>query len=263
MTDATLLTDDHLDLLVTAAREWRVLIPRTMAAFNEGLLQEHFVIGAANEVGNLIRQENTHALGWLAEHGRTKLVDRHQPAPYRFQPVEHLDPVEVVKAAHAATSACEPSPSWAGSPVKRLIDAVLRAAILRIDGYAEAPWLWTRPLLRSGDPIGVALGDQHPTIPGLRWVEPQAIAAHWEAAPVVIFTVPAALEAPPALKPRAGVFVLSDGDDQESVWNALVTLDMQALVLLWPACEPWLLDQLNSPDREFTEYRHHDDRFGA
>lgn len=255
MSDSTLLTDDHLDLIVTAARQWRVLIPRAMAAFLQSPLHEHFVVAAAGEAGRLLRAENLAALTRLSDQGRTKPADRLTPARYEFRPVDHLDPVEVIKAAQAATAACQDSPTWTTSPARRILDAVIQAATLRLDGYAEAPWWWTRPQRRSGIPVGVALGDDHPEVPGLVWVTPDAVSQYWDTAAVVITTVAAVTDFPSDLKARAGVFVLVRDEAPDAVWNAVVALDMQALVTYWPACQPWLLEQLRAPSAEFNEFR--------
>ena len=118
------------------------------------------------------------------------------------------NPVEVIKAAQAATAACQDSPTWTTSPAYRILDAVTQAATLRLDGYAEAPWWWTRPQRRSGIPVGVALAEDHPEVSGLVWVTPDAVSQYWDTAAVVITTVAAVTTFPADLKARAGVFVL-------------------------------------------------------
>ncbi len=107
----------------------------------------------------------------------------------------------------------------------------------------------------TGFNVGVALGADHPEVPGLVWVTPDAVSQYWDTAAVVITTVAAVATFPADLTARAGVFVLVRDETPDAVWNAVVALDMQALVTYWPACQPWLLEQLRAPSSEFNEFR--------
>lgn len=252
----THLPDDHIDLLITAAAQWGILASRTAAAFAPTALERHVLVATATEAGRLLRAANTAAVHWLSEHGRTKLVDRTTPSTYSHRPVETLRAVEVIKAAHAAQSACEPSPEWEGSATQRLLRALVTAACHRLEGYPTAPWLWTRPQHRTGRPIGAATaGERPPPVPGLEWVDPTGIRDLWGEAAMVVLTPNAALAAPGDLPPRSGVFVLAQEESSNQIWQAVESLDMQALVLFWPTCREWLTQQLADPIADFTEHR--------
>lgn len=253
----SILSDDHLDLIVTAALDWRILVTRTMAAFASPL-EQRLVASAADEAGRLIREENLAAVAVQAELGRGRLADRLAVTGYGHRRVDQLVPVEVIKAVQAARAACGKSPTWSDSSACQLLEAVSTAATYRLPGYASAPWWWTRPQLRSGQPVGVTLDlDAVPEVPGLLWVTPESVADFWEQAPVVVVLVSAASAVPAELPSRAGVFVLLVEDDAASpeVWDALQALDMPALALIWPVCRSWLLEQLADPAVEFSQFR--------
>lgn len=249
------LPDDHIDLLVTAATAWHVLASHTMAAFTASALEHHLLVATPTVAGRQVRAENTAAIQWAAEQGRSRLVDRAVPGPYSYRPVDHLDPVEVIKAAHAAQRACSPSPTWAGSTAQRLLTGVITAATHRLPGYADAPWHWTRPQHRAGTPVGVTLDPTHPEVPGLHWVTPESLHDHWEDAPLVVITPSAAAHLPASLPARTGVFLLAVEEKPNEVWQAVTALDMPALVLFWPACARWLMAQLANPSPQFVQHR--------
>jgi hypothetical protein len=252
------LTDDHIDLLITAAADWRLLASPTTAAFAQSALERHVIVASSTEAGRMLRAENTASVRWLSDHGRNRLVDRAPAGAYTHTRVETIDPVEVIKAAHSAQAACKDSPTWSSSPTARLMAALITAATHRLPGYADAPWFWTRPQLRSGTSIGVALTHSTPPqVPGLTWVTPDQAREHWDEAPLVVIRCDAAAALPADLPARSGVFVLSfDGqEDANLVWEAVSGLNMPALALLWPSCQPWLQQQLRDPAPEFVEHR--------
>jgi hypothetical protein len=80
------LTDDHIDLLITAAADWRLLASPTTAAFAQSALERHVVVASSTEAGRMLRAENTAAVRWLSDHGRTRLVDRAPAGPYTHHP---------------------------------------------------------------------------------------------------------------------------------------------------------------------------------
>ncbi len=249
-TSATLGTD-HLDLLVTAACHWRILTSRTAAAFSRA--EAHLVVAGATEAGRMLQQENLAAIRWYADRGRGRLADRLVPQPYTYTEVDRLDPVEVIKACHAAEAACQAAPGWSGSTAKRLLVAIVTAATYRLEGYADAPWNWTRPARRSGPPIAVG-SHWRPELPGVTWVDVDEVAQQWASASLVIITSDVAAQLP-TLPPRAGVFLLAAHEPVDEVWQAIIALDDQAIVMFWPTCEPWLREQLTDPAPEFVEHR--------
>lgn len=254
----TVLTDDHIDLLITAAADWRLLASLTTAAFAESTLERYVIVASCVEAGRMVRAENAKAVRWLSDHGRTRLVDRTPIGPYTYRRVETVDPVEVIKAAHSAQASCMDSPTWSTSPVAHLLAALVTAATQRLPGYAEAPWLWTRPSLRSGPSVGVALPHTcPPPVQDLTWVTPDQVRDYWSQAPLVVIRCDAAAAVPADLPARSGVFVLAfDGqEDANQVWEAVSGLHMPALALLWPSCQPWLQQQLRTPAPEFVEHR--------
>lgn len=251
------LTDDHIDLIISAAVRWHILTPRTRAAFSQSPGETHVLVATATEAGRQLREANRTAIGWLVDKGRARLVDCvGVQEDYVHKPVETLHPIEVIKAVHAAQNACRHSPTWAKSPAQRLLDAVVTSATHRLEGYADAPWSWTRPRRRGGAPIGVvAAGQSPPAVPGLDWVSPQHARDTWNSAALVLVTVGAARELPADLPARSGVFVLAEQEDHNQVWESLTALEMEALVLFWPACQQWLADQMQNPSAEFVEHR--------
>ncbi len=249
---SALLGTDHLDLLVTAACHWRILTSRTAAAFSRA--EAHLVVAGATEAGRMLQQENLAAIRWYSDRGRGRLVDRLVPEPYAYTEVDRLDPVEVIKACHAAEAACEAAPGWGGSTARRLLTALVTAASYRLEGYADAPWIWTRPARRSGPPI--AVGDAwRPALPGVTWVDVDQVAERWQEASLVIVTSDVAAQLPTTLPPRAGVFLLAAHEPVDEVWQAIIALDDQAVVMFWPTCEPWLREQLADPAPQFVEHR--------
>ena len=251
MTSSHILGDDHLDLILTAASHWEVLGPASSAPVTGAGPGPGTATASA---GRLLRQANLNAVRWLGDRGRGQLADRITPGPYTFTEVDRLDPVEVIKACHAAQAACSAAPGWPASMAKRLLDALVRAATHRLDGYAEAPWLWTRPVRRCGRPIAVAR-TWRPDLPRVSWVSVDQVRQQWQDAALVVVTTEAATALPPGLPPRSGVFILADRQPHEQVWQAIMALGEQALVMFWPDCQPWLLEQLNHPSAEYVEHR--------
>jgi len=245
------LGPDHLDLLVTAAARWRILTSSTAAAFSRA--EAHLVVASAVQAGQMLQQENLAAIRWHADRGHSRLADRLVPDPYTYTEVDRLDPVEVIKACHAAEASCEASPGWPASTAKRLLTAIITAATYRLDGYADAPWQWTRPSRRSGAPIAIG-ADWRPPLPGVTWLDPTEAIDRWQEAALVIVTTDVAAQLP-VLPPRSGVFLLADHDPVDEVWQAIIAMDEQAVVMFWPSCEPWLREQLLDPAPEFIEHR--------
>ena len=251
------LTDDHLDLLVSAASAWGLITSPTRAAFTTSHLERELASATGPLAGALLQRENLVALQWLAANGRSRLAERPPTTTtYAHRPVEHLIPVEVIKAAHRAEAACRLSPTWQQSLARRLLTGIITAATQRLPGYAEAPWMWSRPQRRRGTPIGIRLDHETcPEISGLEWVGLDLDRRRWDDAQLVLVTPSAAVHLPADLPSRPGVLVFVVDENHNSVWESLSTLEMQTLALFWPACREWLLDQLSDPALEFVEHR--------
>ncbi|MGF0118804.1 hypothetical protein ACQFYA_21125 [Promicromonospora sp. Marseille-Q5078] len=247
------LGDDHLDLITTAAARWGVLTDATTAAFSG-----NHIAATPTQAGDLLRQENARALDRLATQGRTNLADRVVPGRYQHEPIDPadaIDPVEVIKAVHAAQHACAASPTWSTSKARTLLAAVATAATHRLAGYADAPWNWTRAARRDGTPLGVALGDDHPHIDGVTWLNPEDAGDQWREAPFVL-VVPATAHLITADRAaRPDVFVLTTDEDPETIWDAVNRLNLPSLVLHWPTCQPWLRDQIDRSAPAYTRPR--------
>lgn len=250
--NTAILNSEHIDLLVTASVRWRILTTRTAAAFTSA--ESHLVVGTPTEAGRLLQQENLAAVRWLASSGRARLADQVIPAPYAFTPVEHLVPVEVIKACHAAESLCAAAPGWPGSAARRLLSAVAAAATHRLEGYSAAPWRWTRPHRRSGGPVAAG-GAWRPDLPGISWVDVGQLRHHWGDASLVVITAEVAALVPGDLPARSGMFLLAGTEPQDEIWEAITALGAPALVLFWPACEPWLSGQVTDPAPGLVEHR--------
>lgn len=247
------LTDDHLDLLMTAASGWHVLpSSATTAAFTA--LERDLAGSIPTRAGVALRAHNNAAMGWLAVRGRSRPADRQSVGDYAFRSVEHVDPMEVVKACHSAHQVCVDSPSWLASGSERLLSALGTAAVQRLPGYADAPWQWTRPLRRSGPPVGLS-ATWRPPIPGLQWVDVNELRGRWASASLIVVTAEAAEKVPVDLPRRQGVFLMVQDPDPDKVWGAVRSLDMPAAVLFWPTCTSWLAGQIKSPAPQFVFHR--------
>ncbi len=251
-TPAPILTDDHIDLIVTAAARWHVLASRTTAAFAGAGLERHVLHATEDQAGRALRAANTAAVRRLAQQGKSRMMDRTPGADhYHHRRVEGtLDPVEVIKAVHAAQEMCSSTPGWADSIAQRLLSAVNLAAEHRLPGYASAPWKWTRPTDLNTAPLGIAAaGEEHPDLPGLEWTDPNNVSEdRWAHASLVIVRPGAASAIPANLKARTGVVVMiTETERHGDAWEAVTALAMPASqVWLWPICRGWLESHLNT-----------------
>lgn len=231
------LSDDHIDLLVTAAARWGVLVSRTVMALAAASPSHHILTASENEVGQTLRQANVAAVRWLGYQGRGRIADRLPPTAYTYRPVDAvLDPVEVIKAVHAAQAMCRDDPTWNGGSADRFLSAVLTAATHRLDGYPQAPWSWARPEHRGGPAVGVALeSESRPSVAGLGWVTPAAAPQWWSQASLIVVRTGAALRIPAGLPDRDRVVLLVTNDETHNqTWLALEALRMAARVFSWP-----------------------------
>ena len=69
-----LLTDDHIDLLTSAAARWHVLSSATAVALSS--VEASGLRATATAAGQALRQENVAALTWLTERGQSRAADR-------------------------------------------------------------------------------------------------------------------------------------------------------------------------------------------
>lgn len=247
MLTSSLLPADHLDLLISAARTWKVAAPTSaVATFGRAFSTPRDLseVRVADELGELLQQQNVDALTFLARSGRTTLSERLRPRPYRHVPVraDLLDPVEVLKACQAYEHSCAASPGWASSRARRFVTGLITAAVRRLPGFAAAPWTWTRPDTRTGPAIGVA-GTWRPAVDHLAWREPGALTEDWSTARMVVLTVDAVAALPASLERRPDVFVLTGEAISDALWPALLDLEPEA-ILFYPACRAWLDERL-------------------
>jgi hypothetical protein len=149
---SSVITPDHLDLLVTDAVRYRVLVDADTAATSEGA-SRLTTVATPNEAGQLLLEEN---LATVLRHavGSTR-SEQQRPPDYVHRPVDQFQPIEVVKAAHCYQHVCAVNPSWDSSTAARLAAAILHAATERLPGYDEAAWSWTRASTRTGEPVGL------------------------------------------------------------------------------------------------------------
>lgn len=248
MTTTAILSMDHIDLLVTAATRWGVLVDDT----------QHALAGSANLIpldptsaGQLLQAANLDAASrrqTLSTMDRRTIASR--PAPYSFTPVDSSDlkPVEVIKAAHAAEHLCNEARRWSTSLAASLLNSVIAAATRRVPGYRNAPYLWSRTSRRTGQPIGIGTA-WRPAIAGLRWIDADECAAVWDSSSLVVVTSDAVADLPAGLSARSGVFLLYRDRVPAAAWSEEAPAE---LALQWPECEPWLAEQLQHPDPQYT-----------
>lgn len=243
---------DHLDLLVAAGLTYRLVADPTSHAF--GQAGSFFSARSANEIGRLLQQQNQASLDWLSRLGRARLADRGHRPPYVYEPVaaRHIVPVEVLKACQAFEHACQPAPGWPGSRARQYVAALTAAAVRRLPGYAEAPWLWVRPPSRSGPPIAYGAA-WRPAIEGLLWVSQDRLVEQWHTARLVVVTVDVAAILP-ALPSRPALFVLTRQEIPDEVWPAVEGLGPEGIVF-YPVAEPWLSERLRPEVDDLSEVR--------
>jgi hypothetical protein len=239
---SSVITPDHLDLLVTAAVRYRVLVDAATAAASEGA--SHITtVATPNEAGQLLLEEN---LATVLRHavGSTR-SDQQRPPDYVHRPVDQFQPIEVVKAVHCYQHLCAVNPSWGSSTAAGLAAAILHAATERLPGYDEAAWSWTRASTRTGEPVGLRRRWQ-PVAQGVRWLPADELAAAWDNAALVLLTDEAIEDVPAGLPSRGGVYVCTGAAIDPGTWGGLEALQPDVVVML-PAGREWLVEQLRNP----------------
>lgn len=119
---AFVLSDKHIDYLVSAAQLYRV-IPADLSRV----------------VGQILALENVKSVDYRYGTKDADALER-EIADRPFSLTLRLDPVQVIKAADCyAYQSCE-HPAWQASEARRYCDAIRSAAISRLPGYDTAAW---------------------------------------------------------------------------------------------------------------------------
>lgn len=212
------LPSDTIDLIATAAIDFHVLTT------TPGSVDPHRLItAAAQRFGTMLYKRN----------------HEQHPSGYLFRPVDTaFDVPEVLKACHAAQFAYRTTPAWIGSRESQIVDAVAKAASMRVPGYTNAPWLWRRP---QENAIGFANGwTPDLDIEDLRWLDtPAELLARWERAHL-IFIAWDCLEELPYLTPRPRVWAVAPAEHAAEATELASQHPELEGVLLWPHARSWL-----------------------
>lgn len=216
---------DHIDLLVTAAYEYRALTSPTAAIFNPSAS----AVPASPDVAGRMLLEYVPA---ATAHS------------YQFRPVDQLPAIQVVKACHAYQHQVAASPSWPRSRAQRLVDLILRGATERVPGYGEASWSWTRPRARALPALGLCTSQWIPEISGVTWTEDSAeLARRWDEAAIVVITSLAVKQLPTGLHPRPEVHLVVPSADLGQVWSSIEEVPAETLVSV-PEGTEWLEERI-------------------
>lgn len=226
---------DHVELLVSSASAWGLLMAPPVAALSAGSGR---VALSPQQACDLLLAMRSVATGEDPLNG------------HLFEPVGGpFEPVQIIKAVHAFQAMGDhlAASAWEGSVGYRLVESVGRAGCERLAGYSDAAWFWSRSLFALGVPIGIGT-KWRPDIDGLRWHGPDVDPQTWMDARLVLITVEALLSLPATLPPRvAPVYVLGNtGGDMPDLWSCGVAVSG---LLWWPECESWLAEQLGSAVR--------------
>ncbi|MCI1218483.1 hypothetical protein [Bifidobacterium crudilactis] len=137
------VSDEHLNVMVHALRTYTpdgtVWLTRHAPSPPVKLDLDHD--SDLDRIGQILRDENTHAVN--QRHNKDDVVF-HQHHPPRH---DDWTPVQVLKATLAYQSQACTSTRWECSDAKQLCEQLLYAAIRRLDGYAQAPWMITETTL--------------------------------------------------------------------------------------------------------------------
>lgn len=239
---ASIVGQDHLDLLISAAMAYGLLADPARAS-SMSHVEPLIAAAAATTVGRQLQRVNRDSLA-AARDG----ID--EPEPYSFTPVDEKDivPMHVLKAVQAMEHLCYGAPGWEDAPVRRLLEAVTRAAIQRLPGYGQAPWVWTRGELRRGPAIGVCGRWRPEGADVVEWVSPDVARQQWATAAFVVLTTDQ-LHAMDGMPDRPAIYVATGRELGDEVWQILDGLSFEPEhILFFPAALPWLRDQVRSAD---------------
>jgi len=214
------LSVDHIELLTTAAVQWRIAIPEASP------VPARFRLSGDQTAALLL------TLRAMVVEGAAVGDD------YSFTAVEWPQPsVQVLKAVHAYEHLCQTLPAWHGSVVQQLLAAVAQSAIERLPGYSDAAWVWMRPRSVTSLVVGIASG-WHPEISGVAWYGPDLDASVWSGARAGLVTADAWPALPATLPDRDEVYLLADSAGGfPDMWTDGVPATYR---LTWPLCEEFL-----------------------
>lgn len=222
MMDLHSLPSDHIDLILTAAIDFKVISAPPGTPRPQQLLT-----AMAQRLGTHLQLRNQHP----------------DMDGYRYRPVEGvLDVRDVLKACHAAQHAYRDTKLWTGSNEQRVVDAVAKAASMRTPGYELSPWLWKRPAEWA---IGYAPDGGQPEVSDVTWItDLDDFTARWPHAHLVILTREA-LEQLPAMPARPRVFIITEAADAAAAFREATASRLKIEnILLWPDAKTWLSKQL-------------------
>jgi len=215
---------DHLDLLITAAVRYGVLINPTRAKFTTA----PGVAASPTDAGKLLLEQSLAAASAFTTPAETARVLDPELMDYEHVPVVRVNPVEVLKAAHSYQDHASRSPRWSYSTARHLILDLIRASIEHLPGYAIAPRTWSRPPVRTGAPIGLRR----------QWIP-------IDTATLVLLTLDALIDLPTGLARRDAVYVIAGDTVTAADWAAIAQSPSLLLVQL-PAGWEWLHNELDA-----------------
>lgn len=236
-----ILPTDHIDLLVTAMRDWH--LAKRAGADEEAAAA---LVGASLRAANIASEQALARAGRLDTAEAVKLSQ--EPAAYVFAPVEApYEAIDVLKAAHSAMTECALAPQWASSRLRDALDALATAAAQRIPGYDMAAWVWERPE-KITPAVGFAGGHTPAGVPGLVWVDAETLQDCWDSAVAIVVSAAALAELDVSLPSRRNVYVLVDGTLSEEQWTILGGLGAVQIVDQEQALG-WLIGVLEQLDK--------------
>jgi len=232
MSAIVVVSADHLDLLITAAVRYGVLVNPTRAKFTTA----PGVAASPTDAGKLLLEQSLAAASAFTTPAETARVLDPELMDYEHVPVVRVNPVEVLNASR--------SPRWSYSTARHLILDLIRASIEHLPGYATAPRTWSRPPVRTGAPIGLRR-QWIPIDTGVQWLSPNEFATRWDTATLVLLTLDALIDLPTGLARRDAVYVIAGDTVTAADWAAIAQSPSLLLVQL-PAGREWLHNELDA-----------------
>lgn len=229
-----LLPGDHIDLLISAAHDWDLI-----TTTSTGPLQ---AIGQSLHSANIASEQAKKRLGRLEpkDAGALQMATR----DYTWRPVtDPYQPIDVLKACHAALEACNHAPQWTSTRLHHTLCMLAVAAAQRLPGYDTAPWIWQR-----AETITCAIGwagTDHPQgVAGLIWCDKSTLEEQWDSAVLIVLTPSALDELDITLPPRRDLIVLTNSHSlTEEQWTVIAGLGTVTVVDTTVGL-PWLEDLL-------------------